>query len=267
MIDTTEFHPIANIWPLLADDELQELVTDIAANGLHYAIWRHRDGRIIDGRNRWTACQKAGVECPSNTYMGDDGAELVAFVVSLNEKRRHLSESQRAMVAARIEQLRQGRPEKDASLHVSRASAAEMLQVSPRSVADAKAVQRTGSPELVQAVERGKVAVSTAAAIAKAPAERQREIVARGRDEIVKAASRIKREEKERKKAERETRAVAIQAALPAASDRWRLIHAAVADLGEIEAASVDCIIIEQLELSGYEVRERDEEPRRHRTP
>ena len=31
---------------------------------------------------------------------GEDGAELVAFVVSLNDKRRHLAASQRAAVGA-----------------------------------------------------------------------------------------------------------------------------------------------------------------------
>jgi ParB-like nuclease domain len=99
------FHPVAEIWPLLSEAELGELADDIRANGLHYPIWRHRDGQIIDGRNRWLACQRAGVECRSETYEGDDGAALVNFVVSLNEKRRHLDASQRAMVAAHIREL------------------------------------------------------------------------------------------------------------------------------------------------------------------
>ena len=72
------FHPIAEVWPLLPEPELQELADDIGANGLRNPIWRHRDGRIIDGRNRWLACRRAGVDCPSNTYEGQDGAELIA---------------------------------------------------------------------------------------------------------------------------------------------------------------------------------------------
>jgi ParB-like chromosome segregation protein Spo0J len=62
---TDNFHPVANAWPLISEAELDDLAADIAAHGLHNAIWRHQDGRIIDGRNRWLACQKAGVECPS----------------------------------------------------------------------------------------------------------------------------------------------------------------------------------------------------------
>jgi hypothetical protein len=101
------FHPIADAWPLLGEPELQELADDIKANDLRHPIVRHRDGSILDGRNRYLACRMAGVECPSTTYEGQDGAELVAFVVSLNEKRRHLTTDQRAAVAAEIANLGQ----------------------------------------------------------------------------------------------------------------------------------------------------------------
>ena len=107
----------------------------------------------------------------------------------------------------------------------------------------AKQVVESGSPELVEAVDEGEVSVSAAAEIARQPHDEQREIVARGRDEIVKIANRIRREQKEQKRFERETRAIAVQATLPAASDRWRLINSAVAELDEIEAGSVSCII------------------------
>ena len=76
-----DFHPIANIWPLLESSALDELAEDIYENGLTLPIWRHRDGRIIDGRNRWLACEKIAFECRHETYIGQDGAELIAFVV------------------------------------------------------------------------------------------------------------------------------------------------------------------------------------------
>ena len=40
--DAGEFHPIANHWPLLADDELQRLADDIKAHGLLNPIWREQ---------------------------------------------------------------------------------------------------------------------------------------------------------------------------------------------------------------------------------
>jgi hypothetical protein len=55
------------------------LAADIAANGPREPIWRHQDGRIVDGRNRWLACQKASVGCADRAFEGSDD-ELVPFV-------------------------------------------------------------------------------------------------------------------------------------------------------------------------------------------
>jgi len=89
-----------------------------------------------------------------------------AFVVSLNLHLRHLSESQRAMVAAKLANLEQGaRTEIEPSANlqkVSRAEAAEKLNVSERTVNAAKKVQTAGIPELQGQVEQGQVSVSAA---------------------------------------------------------------------------------------------------------
>ena len=87
MTDAPAFHPAANLFPLMEESALGELAADIAAYGLREPIWRHRDGRIIDGRNRWLACAKVGVTCHALTYEGDD-ASIVPFVVSRNLHRR-----------------------------------------------------------------------------------------------------------------------------------------------------------------------------------
>ena len=92
-------HPLANIFPLMAADEYVALKNDIRQYGLREAIWI-LDGQILDGRNRFKACQEVGVTPIFKEYEGDDPT---AFVVSFNLKRRHLSESQRAMVAAKLE--------------------------------------------------------------------------------------------------------------------------------------------------------------------
>lgn len=61
-------------------------------------------------------------------------------------KRRHLSEEQRAMVAGRLANLKEGRPQKTAPIGavVSQPDAAELLNVSRSSVQRAVAVQRDG---------------------------------------------------------------------------------------------------------------------------
>ena len=74
------------------------------------------------------------------------------YVLSLNLHRRHLSESQRAMIAAKIADMKSGTRtdlEPSANLQkVSRAEAAEKLNVSERSVNTAKKVQSQGTAEL-----------------------------------------------------------------------------------------------------------------------
>ena len=88
----------------------------------------------------------------ARVYHGSE-TSVEAFVVSLNLKRRHLSEEQRAMVAGRLANLEEGRPEKTAQIcAVSQSDAAELLNVSRRSVQHAVAVQRDGAPELIAAV-------------------------------------------------------------------------------------------------------------------
>src|SRR5690349_6175265 len=91
-----KFHPVAALFPLMEGEDFAALVEDIRENGLLEPIWTH-DGQIIDGRNRYRACEAAGVKPHFRQW--DGTGSLVAFVVSLNLKRRHLTAAQRAMVA------------------------------------------------------------------------------------------------------------------------------------------------------------------------
>lgn len=176
---TREFHEVANIFPMMQGEEFDALKADIAANGLREAIWLHPDGRIIDGRNRYLACEALGIEPQYRTWNG--AGSLVAFVVSLNLHRRHLTESQRAMIAAKLATLGEGRPEKTGSIDlVSQAQAATLLNVSVPSIKRARVVYTNGARGLVDAVERGDVAVSAAAEVASLPVEWQQVIVRNG---------------------------------------------------------------------------------------
>lgn len=211
-----EFHPVANIFPMMSAEEFDALKADIAANGLREPIWLH-DGQIIDGRNRYQACKTVGVE-PDFREWNRQG-DLVSFVVSLNLHRRHLSESQRAMVAAKLANMRredtliQNRSANLPNEEMSQQEAADLLNVSTRSVTAAAKVKDEGAPELVQAVESGQASVSAAAEVATLPIEEQKEIVAKGEAEILKVAKEIKqarREENAKQRAEVKSRQIEI---------------------------------------------------------
>lgn len=179
---TREAHPYADLWPLLPDDELKRLADDIRVHGLREPVWLHPDGRIVDGRNRWRACLLAGVEPTTRVYQGAEEG-LLPFLVSLNMARRHMDESQRSMVAAKIAKLPVGANQhgitsgEGVSIDTpSLGQAAELMNVGRASAARAKKVQESAVPELVEAVESGRVSVSAAAGLVQAPVEEQRRV-------------------------------------------------------------------------------------------
>lgn len=99
-------HPAADLFPMLTGTDLAELAEDIKQHGLIEPIWLYDDpehGRVIlDGRNRLAACKLAGVEPRTRVYTG---ADPIRFSLSLNEKRRHLNQGQRAMLALEVEKM------------------------------------------------------------------------------------------------------------------------------------------------------------------
>ncbi len=178
-----EWHRYSRLFPMLGDDELQALADDIRQNGLKSPIVIDQHERIIDGRNRAAACAIANVKPIFEPFVGTD-AEILSLVVSLNVHRRHLTESQRAMIAADIATLPKHihKPdEADGPIGLSGvtvAEAAEKLKVGERSVKRARKVQQQAAPEVQQAVRDGKVSISKAAEIADLPAEKQAPAIA-----------------------------------------------------------------------------------------
>src|SRR5436305_1583896 len=129
----------------------------------------------------------------------DGQGSLLAFVVSRNLRRRHLSECQRAMVAARRKPLfeqearermlagKAADPMANLPQGPARDQAAAVLHVSPRSVDAASKVLQQGAPELGRAVDEGRVSVSAAAGLTDLPREEQAEIASRGKEAAARA--------------------------------------------------------------------------------
>jgi len=179
-----KFHPVANVFPLLRGPEFQALVDDIQRHGLREPILCDSEGRILDGRNRYRACLQAGLEPRFVQWHG--GGPLPELALSLNLRRRHLQESQRAMVAARLTKMLVPVRESDGASANSRtgqkarSTAAALVNVSPRLVDHACRVINNGGNELIAAVESGGLAVSVASLLAGLTKPEQAEAVAGG---------------------------------------------------------------------------------------
>jgi hypothetical protein len=184
-------HALLAVFPRLTADDFAALRSDIASYGVREPVWTWR-GWLIDGRERVKACRELGIACPAQEWSGSESG-LAAFIVGLNLYRRHLSESQRAMIAAKLANGRAGDnqyrllnrgvqenavvvPIGTTSLDqaTSKPAAAGLLNVSLRSVNRAAAVIAHGIPELVAAVESDRLAVSAAESISFLPPEKQR---------------------------------------------------------------------------------------------
>lgn len=191
-----QFHELSDIFPMMSDSEYRELKNDIQENGLIEPIWLH-ENKIIDGRNRYKACHELGIEIQTRELNGDTSP--LALVISLNLKRRHLNESQRAMIAARIANIEHGGDRKSNQAvnlpldSVGQNKAAELLNVGERTLRYAKEVQESGAPELISAVDTGEIAVSDAAKIADRPKEEQKEIIQKAKENKATLATTARR--------------------------------------------------------------------------
>jgi len=152
-------HPDANIFPRIPQEELELLAEDIRDNGLREPITliEYKGEKVIlDGRNRFSAAQLAGIEPTFEEAPAD--TDTLAFVVSKNLTRRHLNEDERGVLVLIIVKRRgvkasKGRPpksEKLASGPVSISTAARQAGFTGEGGGGRKAVR--------QAVELGEAA-------------------------------------------------------------------------------------------------------------
>jgi len=163
-------HPAADVWPMLAADELDALAESIRTVGqLHpLVVWRDSDAKwwLLDGRCRREAMRMIdGIEPDVLVYEGDDPA---MYVLGANEHRRHATPSQRAMAQA-LTVTRKVGGDHSANLQngeTTSALAAERAGTSTRLI-DACRYVRDHAPELVDAVLAGTIKASAAEAEAR----------------------------------------------------------------------------------------------------
>ena len=105
MIETIKYapHEFSKLIPEPTADEKAALAADIKKNGLIEPIILFEE-KVLDGRSRQEGCAKSGEE---PRYKKFDGyrEDALAFVVSKNIKRRHLTTQQRADLALELEPI------------------------------------------------------------------------------------------------------------------------------------------------------------------
>lgn len=194
MSDKYESHEIADCWPMIEPEKFAELCDDIAENGLLNSIVLY-EGKILDGRNRYKACVEVGVEPAFTEYDGDDPA---GHAISLNNMRRDLNPSQRAMVAEKLANLSNGGDrvsEQSADLHsggVSLSDAAEQMGVSRRLTAKARRVKSGADEGIASMVEDGDLSLEAAEHLMSLTEDEQREIAEAGKEAAKEAAKDVR---------------------------------------------------------------------------
>ena len=173
------FHPACLLFPPLGEAELQALADDIKRNGLKNAIVLYK-GQILDGRSRLAACEMARVE-PRFVEWDGEGSP-VAWVLSQNLFRRHLSSSQRAVIALDVLPLleREAKERQRAGGRVAKKfaklpetgkasqAAARLTHSNSRYVEAVKSIANQ-APELVEKIRGGSLSVPDARKLAKKP--------------------------------------------------------------------------------------------------
>jgi len=94
-----KYHPLSEFFPMLAPADFDDLVEDIRAKGQLEPIVTYQ-GKILDGRNRYEACETLGIKTRSREL--PSGVKPLDYVISANLKRRQLTQEQKIGILRRI---------------------------------------------------------------------------------------------------------------------------------------------------------------------
>lgn len=164
-----ESHKFADIFPMVEGEQAEQLKIDIKENGLLQPIVLF-EGKILDGRNRYRASKELGLTPKFETYTGEKPLE---FVISGNLKRRHLTESQRAVIAQDImpmleEEAKKRQIRKPESVlekvpkqpfHAPK-EAGKIFQVNEKYIREVKKLREAGNEKVIEEIRAGTKTIS-----------------------------------------------------------------------------------------------------------
>src|SRR6266568_7005444 len=180
-------HPLAALMPEMDGQDYARLRADIKANGQHEPIVIY-ERKVLDGYHRLRACRQEGIEPKVRSWTDADGSPL-AYVISANVSRRHLTKSQRAVIALSLmpelhrqakERQREhgdtapGHPASDADAsRTASGEAAQLTGVSSSLIEQAEQLQRL-APDRLPSVLNGDIPIGQALALVHAQRDRDR---------------------------------------------------------------------------------------------
>ena len=166
-------HPLKRAFPRLHLGTQEEIRASIRAKGVILPIILF-ENMIIDGRERCLVAIGDRIPwgtLPKKQFEGEK-KDVLQFLLA----GRHMNESQRAMVAARIAPLKPGRPNTQICV-ITYEQLGRLLNISPRSIGTARRLLERGSPDLQDAVDQGVFTVSMAHELLEFPLEQQNEMI------------------------------------------------------------------------------------------
>jgi len=178
-----DLHGLARLFPPMKPDEYEGLKTSLAQDGQQQPIMRFGE-LVLDGVHRLAACIELELEPKFETFSGAV-RELRAYVLAQNLHRRHLSVAQRALIAAEMATGQHGGDrggQAQAEAPPTQREAAAALNVSERSVRQARKIQVRADPEVVDAMRAGDISLNADIKTINEPEPRSARAIAKDGD-------------------------------------------------------------------------------------
>lgn len=194
-----EIHPLANLMPEMTEQEFKNLKTDIEKNGLHEPIVLY-EGKILDGRHRYRTCKELGIEAEFE-ILDEPPENILAYVISLNINRRHLTDTQRAITAARMipiyekearERQKQGKTLlPNGNKGRTSQKVAKLMNAKTRNVNRVRQVIKSNNSKLISKMESGQIPISLASKMVTHLDEtEQNNIIDKSKKDIIQAINK-----------------------------------------------------------------------------
>lgn len=170
-----KFHPLANCWPLMDDEDLDKLAGSIRANGQLFPIVLDSEHLILDGRNRYLACLRVGVPVMYDVWRGNDVLDRIKHAnADRSQHSKSVIAASVALMGEVIEAQRKAAKERQGARNDipelipecsqpadARDKLGEQFGVSGKYVSDAIAIKEA-SPELFEQVHKGDKSLTAA---------------------------------------------------------------------------------------------------------